>query len=80
MLLLAGVVVTLLVRRLPGNLTSVFAGKGRVPLTPTPALSAPVRVGNDGRMVRHPDGRVELTGSLIRVDVVPLTPTPTPKK
>ena len=67
MLLLAGVVVTLLVRHLPGNLTSVFAGKGRV--TPTPA-----RVGNDACMVRHPDGRVELTVSLIRVDVVPFTP------
>ena len=81
LLLLAGVVVTLLARRLPGNLTSVFAGKGRVPLTPTPALSAPAsaRVGNDGRTVRHPDGRVELTGSLIRVEVVPLTLTPTAK-
>ena len=75
MLLLAGVVVTLLARRLPGNLTSVFAGKGRI--TPPPA-----RVGNDARMVRHPDGRVELTGSLIRVDVVPLTASATarPKK
>jgi len=67
MLLLAGVVVTLLVRHLPGNLTSVFAGKGRV--TPTPAC-----VGNDACMVRHPEGRVELTVSLIRVDVVPFTP------
>ena len=41
---------------------------------PTPALSAPPPVGNDARLIRHPDGRVELTGSLIRVDVLPLTP------
>jgi len=65
---------------LPGNLTSLLVGKGRAP-TSTPALSTPAPVGNDARLIRHPDGRIELTGSLIRVDVVPLTLTarPSPK-
>jgi hypothetical protein len=34
-------------------------------------------VGNDARRIRHPDGRIELSGSLIRVDVLTFTPAPT---
>jgi hypothetical protein len=41
-------------------------------------------VGNDARLIRHPEGRIELTGSLIRVDVLTrratAPPAPTPKK
>jgi len=39
-------------------------------------------VGNDARLIRYPEGRTELTGSLIRVDMLTrrATAPPAPKK